>query len=250
MASKRYSRTPHKPLSPSDLSALGGIGALPPLLEHYLLHSNIDRCGLSQKSRQYLLQLLLISTTKIMRPITTRGLPSHRQWRLLAGCAVLPCSLAAEAITDTVTFSQGMMPFLTTYVTGDLAPLAVNFVFEPGAALDQALLVNTPNVAVTAGIGSSISAPSTMNFALQFQNTGGSLNANGMSLTSRNNSGTSRGALVFTQAGTAVLNNSTITALANSTSAALFEAGGSLTMTGGSLNYSPASAAGFEGYAL
>ena len=185
-----------------------------------------------------------------MRLITTRCLPSHRQWRLLAGCAVLPCSLAAEAITDTVTFTDDMMPFLTTYVTGDLAPLAINFVFEPGAALDQALLINTPNVAVTAGIGSSISAPSTMNFALQFQNTGGSLNANGMSLTSRNNSGTSRGALVFTQAGTAVLNNSTITALAINTSAALFEAGGSLTMTGGSLNYSPASAVGFEGYAL
>lgn len=150
--------------------------------------------------------------------------------------------------TGTLTFPTGATILPSTYTVPVTTPPFHSVVFEPAATFNQGLRIDAPNVTVRSNPGSAIQSPSTTPFALRFNALGGNLIADGMSLVS---SFGSDGTLTFASPATASLNNSSITTTSQNTNSAAVRlmAGGSFSMTGGSLTFNPFSpTSGFLGY--
>jgi hypothetical protein len=112
-------------------------------------------------------------------------------------------------------------------------------VFQPNASFNQGVVINSADIAMTMGSGSSILPPAATAYALRFTSTGGSLVANGATLRA-----STTGVLNFVNAANATLTDTIIdftppAPFAQGGAAVQLQNGGTFTATGGSIAYNP-----------
>lgn len=168
----------------------------------------------------------------------------------LTGFAVLvagvPHARAQAAVENKLVFTgetQGLGTLSTSAYFG-----IDGVVFQPGASFDHGVIVNSTDIAMTMGSGSSILPPSATAYALRFTSTGGSLVASGATLRANTS-----GVLTFVNATNATLTDTVIDftpTSASSAAAVLLQNGGTFSATGGSIAYNPSGALGSFNYAF
>ncbi len=157
----------------------------------------------------------------------------------LVAIIFLPATLSAQSTEGdgTIVFGPGNTVRVDTFFTSTY-PTSPAVRFDATASVNQGVVVNTANVAVTMNGDTSILPPPATAYALRFTSTGGSLVANGATLRA-----STSGALNFVSAANATLTDTVIDFTPTSASGAaavLLQNGGTFSATGGSIAYNPA----------
>lgn len=190
----------------------------------------------------------LLSPFRLLSSLTARP----RAWpsgAALVAILFLPATLSAQSTEGdgTIVFGPGNTVRVDTFFTSTY-PTSPAVRFDATASVNQGVVVNTANVAVTMNGDTSILPPLATAYALRFTSTGGSLVANGATLRA-----STSGGLNFVNAANATLTDTVIDFTPTSASGAaavLLQNGGTFSATGGSIAYNPSGSLATLNHAL